>query len=438
MIGKFAKGLKGFPTPNTAAGTAAYLLLLFDDEQWAQYALGALTALTTGYNWYKAGEIDVDEAAELFRIIVQEAPYNKFPEPTLPDGEPIFMVDENGHIQQLGNDGWHEPDGDFTIPPTPARTEPTDEEKRCLAAANAANALKLVYESLTDSFNAGLATAEAIADAVVVIGTAVSAPIAEITVPLLAIGRLLFQVVYEVVEFISADLWTEAFDSVVQCYLFNCASVADDVVTFDYECFINSLAAQTMAFDLTFTQQRLFGQISYMLGWIGVDGLNAAGATTAIADAECNDCDLWCWHIDFTETDGDFTPVVIGGEDYANYVVGVGWRPKIVDDGCSNHSYVYLSRDLGFSLDNLTNVTYTLATEVGSFDALYFDQIVSGVIGQRTTLSNDTTISHGAVVAPFASEVINLTLNKCGGTDITLVGVTLRGEGANPFGADNC
>lgn len=73
---KNALGLKGFPTPNTAEGLSAYLLFLFDDPLWAQYVLGACEALVYEYNWYEAGEMAPDEAAEAFRLIIQEAPYN--------------------------------------------------------------------------------------------------------------------------------------------------------------------------------------------------------------------------------------------------------------------------------------------------------------------------------------------------------------------------
>lgn len=76
MIGKFAPGLRGFPTPDAAAGGEGYLLFYFPDQLWAQYLLGACEPLQYGYNWYEAGSLQPDEAAEAFREIVDQAPYN--------------------------------------------------------------------------------------------------------------------------------------------------------------------------------------------------------------------------------------------------------------------------------------------------------------------------------------------------------------------------
>lgn len=74
--GKFAPGLIGFPTPNTAADVEAYLLFLFSDPSWAQYILGACKPLSAEYNWYEAGDMLPAEASEAFRLIIEQAPYN--------------------------------------------------------------------------------------------------------------------------------------------------------------------------------------------------------------------------------------------------------------------------------------------------------------------------------------------------------------------------
>jgi hypothetical protein len=45
----------------------------------------------------------------------------------------------------------------------------------------------------------------------------------------------------------------------------------------------------------------------------GADGLNAAGATTAITEADCSACDdTWCIHLDATDNDGGFDFVYAG------------------------------------------------------------------------------------------------------------------------------
>lgn len=76
---KGAVGLTGFPTPNNPADIQAYLLFYFPDPLWAQYILGACKPLQYPYNWFESGEMTVDEAAEAFRLIVEQAPYNLNP-----------------------------------------------------------------------------------------------------------------------------------------------------------------------------------------------------------------------------------------------------------------------------------------------------------------------------------------------------------------------
>lgn len=77
--GKNALGLTGFPTPDSAADTPAYLLFLFQDPTWSQWLLGALENLVYEYNWYKSGNLETWEASEAFRLIIQQAPLNLLP-----------------------------------------------------------------------------------------------------------------------------------------------------------------------------------------------------------------------------------------------------------------------------------------------------------------------------------------------------------------------
>lgn len=327
--GKNAPGLKGFPTPNEAADVTAYLLLYFQDETWAQYALGALKVLTVAYNWYESGDLDVDEAAEAFRLIVQQAPLNKLPSCSLPTGEPLMRIDpETGHIQDVDGDGNWQDDAD--LPPTPARPHSTPVDMRCLAAANAANALQILYESLSDSWNSGLSTAEAITAFITAVGEAIAVEFFPPAAALIAIGGLLFQVVYQVVAFVGADVWTGDFTAQLQCYLFDCASVDDaDVVTFDFQCVIDKLAKQTNVFDLSFTQLRLFGQLYYILNFIGVDGLNFAGSATAITTADCTSCGCTGTSVEFGDSDAGFAlhgwGAFAGVGTYMTNIFGTGW-----------------------------------------------------------------------------------------------------------------
>jgi len=294
--GKNAVGLTGFPTPNEGTGDSDYLLFYVpDNPSYSQLMLGALKALTAAYNWYRSGDLNEDEAAEALRLIIQQAPYNKLPSCSLPTGEPLERIDpETGNIQNVDEDGnWQ---NDPSIPPTPERPPATPEEQRCLAAANATAALAALYETVSESFQNGLTIAEAITAFVAAVGTAIALEFYPPAAALIAVGGLLFEIVYQVVEFITSDLWTSEFTSAMQCILYECASVDDDVVTFDFQCVLDRLASQTNAFELTAEQLRLFGQVTYLLGFIGVDGLNYAGSGTGISSASC-DCGANCYDV---------------------------------------------------------------------------------------------------------------------------------------------
>jgi len=77
MGGKFAPGLRGFPTPNDVPDDGGYVIFrLPAGNDWAGLLLGAAQLLSHSYNFYQWGDMTPDEAAEAFRIIVDQAPYN--------------------------------------------------------------------------------------------------------------------------------------------------------------------------------------------------------------------------------------------------------------------------------------------------------------------------------------------------------------------------
>lgn len=260
------------------------------------------------YNWYEAGSMSPEDAAETFRVIVQDAPYNLRSCPN-PAGGRIFRVNALGKVQELSDAGeWTDPTGDATIPPVPEREGGTPEDQICLAAKNATNVLQLVYENLTDSFNEGLDEAEAATALVLTIIGLIGAEFAPITFALVTFFSIVFSVLYGVLEFVGADLWNDDFTAAMVCILRECATNDAGVVTFDWDCFETALAKQTNVFDLTFEQLRLFGQIEYIMQVIGgVDALNAAGATTAITDDDCSECACTGTSVVFTTDDQGFS-----------------------------------------------------------------------------------------------------------------------------------
>jgi len=77
MAGKNAPGLRGYPTPDDTPLTEGYLLFKFpDNNDYAGLLLGATSQLTYAYNFYQWGTLTPEEAAEAFKLIVDNAPYN--------------------------------------------------------------------------------------------------------------------------------------------------------------------------------------------------------------------------------------------------------------------------------------------------------------------------------------------------------------------------
>jgi len=262
-------------------------------SEWLALFGGALTELQKPYNWEDSGGLSVEETTDKMAEIIQ----NWYTEPCegceLPEGGEIIRIGADGMIEVLTDGEWVTPtEGDYYIPPPEAREEGTEPDQICLAAKNAVNVLEILYESLSDSWNNALDEAEAVTAFIVAANEALGFFIAPITAGIVVFLAPIFAGVYALLEFLIADLWDEAVSAQITCFLIECASNDAGVVTFDYECFLDKMRANINLFDLTEEQLRLYGQIAYMLLFIGgADGLNLAGGTTAITDDDCSFCD---------------------------------------------------------------------------------------------------------------------------------------------------
>jgi len=241
----------------------------------------------------------------------------------LPDGDPILRIGEDGDLEQLIDGEWSEPTGDYVIPPPEARTEPTPEERRCLAALNAANGLKLLYEEYTDVWGEHLGLAESIVDIAAFIIGFIAPPVGLTMKALALIAFGAWKIAFDTVEFVTADFWTSGFDDNIKCALLRSAIDTDGVVTFDWEMINNELINQIEWIDPTLGSYTLAGQVRWMLAQITEGGLNLLGATTAITEGDCDECaDVHCKRIDFRLSDGTGEGFAIGGGTYSS---GNGW-----------------------------------------------------------------------------------------------------------------
>lgn len=268
-------------------GVVCRPLLIPDSAEWLAIVSGAILELTRVWNWEEFGELTPDECAERMLVMQQQ-----FYDDACGDGDcpPVLRIDEHGNIQEFDGTEWGSPTGDLTLPPTPARSESTEHERRCLAAANAANVLALVYEELSDGYQADLDLNDLAVSIVAFIGTVVLVPVyGAVAAGLIALGRVIWTVIYDTLEFIGSDLWTSGFTEELRCILFDVSEdIGGGVIHFNYPLFLDKLARATEITADTY-ELRLFGQIRYIMSFIGSEGLDAAGGTTGITSADC-DC----------------------------------------------------------------------------------------------------------------------------------------------------
>ncbi len=372
---------EGYLTPDELPDALAKRAFFVpEDPAWFGLLMGALAPLLEESAWRKYGELTPEQCAAAWQDLF-------FSDPNcgceLPGGGRIIRINpETGVLEELSEDGeWVTPSGDYAVPTITPR-EGEHDDIRCLAAANAANVLEILYESITDSIAHELELSEAYAAVVTAFIAAVGWEFAPIAFALAAFFLAVFAVVYEIIKIIGADLWDGAFTDTLRCALYGCASdVGEGVVEFDWTCAQNALAAGTNA--LNFDQLRLFNQLNFIIQVIGgADGLNQAGATTAITEADCGDCAPgWCWLWDFTTGMQGWSVFGIYGE----YEAGVGFKSVVVEG--TAYSLIMVSPDalpftfefVGVTVEYNIDPTFDTGSliGVGTTDGVTFPSITS-------------------------------------------------------------
>lgn len=412
-------------------------------SEWLAFFGGALTELTKTYNWQLWGAVSVEDTVAKMQEIIDAWYTTPCEDCELPIGTPVFRLDpDTGEIQQLVDGEWVEPTGDYALPPTPAREESTPVERRCFAAANAANALKILYEQLADDFALGLTQLEAQVSFAAAVTGAIGAAFGLITAPLLTLAGVMFGIVYITTEFLTADLWDETFEEKLKCFFYECASDTDDVIHFDLNCVFGKIAAST-TIDWTADELRLLLQIGTIMNMLGSQAIDAAGATTAIETADCEECEqAWCYTWDFTETDGSgdgwYIPTGSGGV-FGEYQSGVGYVGTL---SLGTNNNIYIENDTFIADLNEFTITYIKAGGSGGNDRNLMEIYdAGGIISANPVNALSFDPQDKSTLGDF-QDVTILVANLNAGTDTVhdpiIIGVTLRGNGTNPFGDDNC
>lgn len=436
--GKNFRGQRGFPTPNsTPEDTVRRIFVVPNSVEWLGLLEGAVQALLEEWRFYQWGELTPGETVEAFNAVILASYANRC-QCTLPGGEPVIRLNpDTGHVEELGEDGeWGAPTGDYALPAIP----PRETDAICLAAANCANALQLLYESLSDSFASELSDAAAYIAMADFLVTVTSAAVGLITLGIGLFVLAAFAAVYAAVEIITADLWDANFTKALTCILVNCSTDDGGVVTFDYQCFQDALYSQLNTFDLTADQLRLYGQVMFIVNSIGgADGLDQMGGTTAITEYDCGDCaSSWCYSVDLTASDGGFA---LWGAGQGAYSAGVGW---IAAD-------VFLGGSLRTILQGGFPFSETLAlTSIGFIYDWHSGTVQAGVAGVAEAINGFgeavfSTDMAGVTDGDDLESVVDVALPTVDSLEIdlqcshgayggsaTLKSVTLNGTGAAP------
>lgn len=267
-------------------------LLIPASSDWLAIVSGALTELTKAWNWEQQGSVTVEQAIAAMETMI-DAYYEGCNDCELPWGGDIIRINQYGIIEVLQNGEWVEPtEGDYYIPPPDEREGGTEEEQICLASKNAANALHELYSNLSESFTEELTAAQALVAMTAFATGLIGFAFAPITAWFAGIIFAAFELLYSALSYLTADLWTEDFESQITCFLIECATNTAGVVTFDWQCWENKLNSLANEFSLDEVQLRLYLQIGFILQFIGGAGaLNLAGATTAVTNDDCSFCD---------------------------------------------------------------------------------------------------------------------------------------------------
>lgn len=359
---------------------------------------------------------------------------------------------------------WGPPTGDIEVPPMPVRTEP---DRLCLAARNAANVLDVTYEEATDSWNiehTELALWNVILDGLISLVGAFAGPTA---VAYATYAKSITDIFVEGFDAIADDVWTPEFTEELTCLFYEFASDDAGVITFDFDAINERLIELQAAAIVSLNENRalLISQVGYLLFVIAADGLNHAGATTAITEYDCSCVLPWCYSFDFSVSNGGWavTPSpgggVFGDAVYANngatfgtHVAAAYWAGEFKDWSQTTTDFRQgVDIRIFFTADaHIDSVTIFYDKVSGVYPLTNIDYITVGPTGTNRAASSAPAGLQTWVYSPnvdvLSGQFLRVAMTNhrdfsspyVNSGYIRILGVEVRGHGDNPFGLDNC
>jgi len=232
---------------------------------------------------------------------------------------------------------------------------------------------------------------------------------------------------------IGADAIEGAFNdaqwALILCILY-CGINSDGTVTADQ---LTAILAQIDAQ----CDPVVYDVMFYLLPMLGNVGLTNAGASGDVV-GDCSSCVCeWCYTIDFTVSDGGFTPSAWGGSNAAAYTAGVGWHDN---GGFGSVKGVFIQYAATEVIDYVSaDIFWTDASNMQTVNVQGFtDPSGAPTYNNFVDIFGATSGDHNLTAEP--TQYIQLSLdNSASGTgSVVLNKVILRGTGDNPFGTSNC
>lgn len=313
----------------------------------------------------------------------------------------------------------------------PAARDAQSENNRCLAAANAVNVfVSLHYEVCNNVALPGI-TVVSLAAAVVgfiilILGGFVAATffIGLVSALLTYAGALTIAAFTEEVK--------EEFKCILYC---NSAEDTPGVVTFDFGAVVSEVQNRSGIADIWNVLEIYLNILNAYQG--GGEGLNRAGATTAITSAECDcpDCpELWCRSWGFGVDTAGWT-VVYGRHNAGGITSNTS--------GTDNVGFYYASWNTPAYVRTVT-FHFNQAWEGHSPRIIVYSPFETTPLTDAIRLGNGGT----EVTITLNRSIYRIGFNLDRSTEpgasagywgaIRLTALTIRGEGDNPFGEDNC
>lgn len=219
-----------------------------------------------------------------------------------------------GRIEWQNNGEWEEPTGDYAIPDPEPREEPTEAEKKCGAASNAANVLRELYSNILSVYDAEVDPLLNQIDIAGQVAVAIGSMFGPVSASFLALSGFAWEVFTQALTVITEDDWSNAWQEELVCILNSASTVGEDgEVTFDFFTVNSNLVGFLLPVVDDYVRVRW--QVWYLLQMIGEQGLNVAGGTTAV-EGDCVTCDTWC----YTAVANTFNPTLTRG-----YVTAQGY-----------------------------------------------------------------------------------------------------------------